>query len=109
MAVTDNIKRVRVGDADEAGIFTDVYVITNPAWNKRLAELQADFPDEFADEEWAGWNEGFWAAGFVRYIDAELSRLATKQGDYGYLWNCDVSDPKQGHKSDRYYFEVIWF
>ena len=105
MAVTDNIKRVRAGDTDEAGICTDVYVITNPAWNKRLAELQADFPDEFADEEWAGWDEGFWAAGFVRYMEDELERDALRHGDH----HCDVSDPKQGHKSDRYYFEVIWF
>ena len=99
MAVTDNIKRVRAGDTDEAGICTDVYVITNPAWNKRLAEL-----DEFVDEHGVSkFYDRF--DSFVKYMEDELERDALRHGDH----HCDVSDPKQGHKSDRYYFEVIWF
>lgn len=90
--LTDNIELVRT-HGDIAHTFTDTYVVTNPAWNKRLAELsnveaQAETPE--------------WAASFIAYMEDELSKLQP-------YYDCDVSDPKLGRKSDRYYFEVIWF
>lgn len=88
----DNIEQVR-------GYYggTDTFVVTNPAWNKRISELENC-------DTLSGTPE--WANGFVTYMEDELNKLNEM---HGYPIDCDVSDPKLGRKSDRYYFEVIWF
>ena len=93
--LTDNIERVRT-EGDIAYSCTDTYVVTNPAWNKRLSEL----------ENWdtLSGTPG-WAASFIAYMEDELPAAAAPAQYY----DCDVSDPKLGRKSDRYYFEVTWF
>ena len=103
--LTDNIERVRT-EGDIAYSCTDTYVVTNPAWNKRLSEL----------ENWdtLSGTPG-WAASFIAYMEDELLAAATPTHATAYpdseflTWDCDVSDPKLGRKSDRYYFEVTWF